>query len=74
MEGFIVFDYAAQFPSARRELAQWLAEGKIKRKETIIKGGIGKAERALVELYEGVNTGKLLVEVHPEEDVVRARL
>lgn len=58
MEGFIVFDYAKQFPEARRELAQWLAEGKIQRKETIIKGGLGKAEQALADLYDGVNTGK----------------
>ncbi|KIW06209.1 uncharacterized protein PV09_02686 [Verruconis gallopava] len=66
MEGFIVFDYIKQFPQARKELAQWLAEGKIKRKETIIKGGLANAEQALVDLYKGVNTGKLLVEVTPE--------
>ena len=59
MEGFIVFDYAKQYPEARKELAQWLSEGKIKRKETIVKGGLSKAEGALVDLYNGLNTGKL---------------
>ena len=59
MEGFIVFDYQKQFPEARRELAQWLAEGKLKRKETIVKGGLKQAEKALVDLYSGINTGKL---------------
>ena len=60
MEGFIVMDYAKQWPEARKELAQWLSEGKIQRKETIIKGGLAKAESALIELYNGVNTGKWL--------------
>jgi NADPH-dependent curcumin reductase CurA len=58
MEGFIVFDYEKQYPQAQKELAQWLAEGKLKRQETIIKGGITKMPEALRSLYEGVNTGK----------------
>ena len=60
MEGFVVFDYASQYGKARKELAQWLAEGKIKRKETIIKGGLKNAEQALVDLYKGVNTGEFI--------------
>ncbi len=59
MEGFIVFDYAKEYPRALKDLAQWLSEGKIKRKETIVKGGLAKAENALRDLYDGVNTGKL---------------
>lgn len=66
MEGFIVFDYKDQFPAARRELARWLAEGRIQRKETIVKGGLEVAEKALLGLYKGTNTGKLLVEVKSE--------
>ncbi|KAJ4287343.1 hypothetical protein N0V90_012741 [Kalmusia sp. IMI 367209] len=69
MQGFIVFDYEKQYPEARKQLAQWLSEGKLKRKETIVKGGLTKAEQALVDLYNGVNTGKLLVEVAKPEDV-----
>jgi len=57
MEGFIVFDYAEQYSKARAELAHWLAEGKIKRQETIIKGGLIHAEQGLVDLYKGINTG-----------------
>ncbi|KAH8811336.1 hypothetical protein F5884DRAFT_781822 [Xylogone sp. PMI_703] len=74
MEGFIVFDYQKQFPEARRELAQWLAEGKIQRRETIVKGGLEKAESALEGLYRGLNTGKLLVEVKPEDEKISANL
>ena len=61
MEGFIVFDYAKKYPEARKELAQWLSEGKIQRKETVIKGGLAKAESALIDLYNGINTGKWLI-------------
>ncbi|MCJ1247288.1 hypothetical protein MMC30_004502 [Trapelia coarctata] len=68
MQGFIVFDYATQYPTARKELAQWLDEGKIQRKETIVKGGLEAAEGALIDLYNGINTGKLLVEIKPDED------
>ena len=57
MEGFIVFDYASQYPHARTELSQWLSEGKIQRKETIVQGGLTKAGEALVSLYKGSNTG-----------------
>jgi NADPH-dependent curcumin reductase CurA len=58
VQGFVVFDYVKEYASARKELAQWLAEGKIQRKETIIKGGLRAAENGLIELYNGVNTGK----------------
>lgn len=57
MQGFVIFDYADKYAEARKELAQWLSEGKIKRKETIYDGGITKAEEALVGLFEGKNTG-----------------
>jgi NADPH-dependent curcumin reductase CurA len=66
MEGFIVFDYEDRYPEARRELSKWLGEGKIKRKETVVKGGLKEAEKGLVGLYQGLNTGKLLVEVSSE--------
>jgi len=59
MQGFVVFDFESRYAEARKELAQWLSEGKLKRKETIVQGGIGKAEEALVGLFEGRNTGEL---------------
>lgn len=57
MQGFIVFDYADKYAEAKKQLAQWLSEGKLKRKETIVKGGLPKAEQALVDLFNGANTG-----------------
>ena len=58
MQGFIVFDFANEYAEARKQLAQWLNEGKIKRKETIIKGGLKNYEAAFDYLFEGKNIGK----------------
>ncbi|OXV07056.1 hypothetical protein Egran_05180 [Elaphomyces granulatus] len=65
MKGFIVLDYAEQFSAAQRDLSTWLQEGRIKRKEHIVKGGLEAAPQALVDLYAGANTGKMIVEVAP---------
>ena len=45
------------YADARKELSQWLAEGKIQRKETILRGGLAAAEQGLVDLFNGFNTG-----------------
>ncbi|KAJ5970722.1 Alcohol dehydrogenase C-terminal [Penicillium vulpinum] len=63
MEGFIIFDHLDKVPEVRQKLSQWLAEGRLQRRETIVRGGLSQAETALMQLYQGVNTGKLLVEV-----------
>ncbi|KAL4863228.1 hypothetical protein BDV12DRAFT_177797 [Aspergillus spectabilis] len=65
MKGFIVFDFAKQYATALQELASWLSQGKLKRKEHIVPGGLEAAPAALVDLYGGVNTGKMMVEVAP---------
>lgn len=76
MKGFIVFDYAKQYPAALKELGAWLAQGKIKRKEYIVKGGVEAAPQGLVDLYQGANTGKMMVEVTPVSEALggKARL
>ncbi|KAH8674343.1 zinc-binding dehydrogenase [Xylariales sp. PMI_506] len=63
VQGFIVFDYVKEYAQARKELAQWLAEGKIKRQEYVIKGGLEKADEGFAQLFGGANIGKLLLEV-----------
>jgi len=52
-------DYRSEYGRAREQLAEWFAEGKLKSKETVINGGLDGAERALVDLFKGVNTGTL---------------
>ncbi|KAL7787447.1 NAD(P)-binding protein [Trichoderma ceciliae] len=68
MQGFIVFDHIKDYGKARQQLSQWVSEGKIKKTEHILQGGLKVAEQGLVDLYKGSNTGKLLVEVkNPNE-------
>ncbi|RSL97321.1 hypothetical protein CDV31_013086 [Fusarium ambrosium] len=68
LQGFIVLDHVKDYPRARAELAGWIAEGKLKKTETIVKGGLKVAEQALVDLYKGINTGKMIVEIkNPNE-------
>lgn len=61
MQGFIVFDYRDRFAEGRMELGRWLADGKIKRQETLVRGGLKNAERALIDLYKGSNIGKTIL-------------
>lgn len=59
MQGFIVFDYVEKYAAGKKQLAEWLSEGKLRRKETIIKGGLKAAEEGLLQLFKGQNIGKL---------------
>ena len=36
MTGFVVFDYAARYAEAAREMAGWIAEGKLKAREDVV--------------------------------------
>ncbi|KAK4192309.1 putative NADP-dependent oxidoreductase [Podospora australis] len=71
MQGFIVFDFITEYAAARKQLAQWLGEGKLKREETIIKGGVASADEAFQTLFNGGNIGKLMVEVKSSEQSPR---
>jgi len=62
MEGFIVFDYAARFREAIRELEGWVASGKIKHEEDV-RVGLENAPQTLLRLFAGKNLGKQLLKV-----------
>ena len=62
MEGMVVFDYAAQFPAAAREMAGWLADGKLKSREDIVPG-FDTFPETLLKLFKGENLGKLVLQV-----------
>jgi len=57
MQGFIVFDFIEKYGEAKKQLAEWLSQGKLQRKETIIKGGLKNAEEGLLQLFKGQNIG-----------------
>jgi NADPH-dependent curcumin reductase CurA len=61
-EGFIVSDYRARWMEAVGALAGWVAAGKILHRETIVEG-LENAVDALNMLFDGTNTGKVVVRV-----------
>lgn len=63
MYGFNIFEYLPEVGPARAELAGWAGEGKLKRSETITRGGLEEAPGLLMDLFEGKNVGKMLLEV-----------
>ncbi|MCU0256309.1 MAG: NADP-dependent oxidoreductase [Vicinamibacterales bacterium] len=60
MEGFIITDYAARFPEAMAKLAEWAMAGKLKYRVDVVEG-LERAPEALNKLFDGTNTGKLIV-------------
>jgi NADPH-dependent curcumin reductase CurA len=65
MEGFLVLDYLHRAAEAVTALAAWYAEGRLKYRVDIVEG-LAEAPRAINRLFEGSNTGKLIVRVSPE--------
>jgi NADPH-dependent curcumin reductase CurA len=62
MEGFVVFDYFSRVNEAMAELVPLVIEGKIRHREDV-RDGLEAAPNALVDLYTGDNSGKLLVKI-----------
>ncbi|KAH8826609.1 hypothetical protein DL96DRAFT_1681628 [Flagelloscypha sp. PMI_526] len=62
LQGFVILDYVEKFGEAVKELAQDLLAGTIKRKFHIVEG-LEEAPAALPMLFNGGNTGKLVVKV-----------
>lgn len=60
MKGFIVYDYEDRADEARRAIAGWMREGRIKYRETIV-DGFENAPRAFVAMMRGEAIGKQLV-------------
>jgi len=62
MEGFLVFDFAARYAEALREMAGWRAAGKLKSREDIV-SGLKTFPDALCKLFHGENFGKLVLKI-----------
>jgi NADPH-dependent curcumin reductase CurA len=62
MKGMVVSDYAGRYREAAGEMAGWIAAGKLKTCEHIIEG-FETFPEALLKLFNGENTGKLILKV-----------
>ena len=62
MTGFVVFDYAKYYGEAARELADWMAEGRLKSREDIVEG-LDTFPETLLKLFSGENRGKLILKI-----------
>lgn len=60
--GFIVSDFASQFPQFLAEMVPWLKEGRVKYREDIT-DGLENAPRELIGLLRGENFGKKIIQV-----------
>src|SRR5580700_11395731 len=61
MTGFLVFDFVARYPEAMAELAGWYRSGQLVSRETLVTGGVEDFPETLLKLFEGANTGKLIL-------------
>ncbi|KAB7506353.1 hypothetical protein Anas_04632 [Armadillidium nasatum] len=62
IEGFIVHRWVNRWMEGINQLKKWIEEGKLKYEETITKG-FENTPKAFIELFDGKNTGKAIVEV-----------
>ncbi|MNF08012.1 putative NADP-dependent oxidoreductase YfmJ [compost metagenome] len=60
MQGFIVANYSSRFKEGIVQLAEWVKAGKLKYTETIV-DGFDQLPSALLGLFSGNNTGKMIV-------------
>ncbi len=62
MTGMLVIDYADRFGTAVKEIAGWIAAGKVKSREDVVPG-LDTFPETLLRLFKGENFGKLVLEV-----------
>jgi NADPH-dependent curcumin reductase CurA len=66
MKGFVVYEFEEIREQFLKDMRQWIAEGKMKYRETIMHG-IEEAPNALMGLLVGDNTGKMLVKLAEDD-------
>jgi NADPH-dependent curcumin reductase CurA len=60
LQGFIVFDFQPRMAEFYRDMGAWLQSGAVKSRETVVEG-LENTLDAFLGLFEGANTGKMLV-------------
>jgi NADPH-dependent curcumin reductase CurA len=64
IEGFIISDHFDRFREFVGEAAEWVRDGRLRYRETVV-DGIENAPKAFLGLLRGENIGKMLVKVGP---------
>ena len=59
---FIVHEWVDEYAEARRDMAGWIAEGRLKNRVTIV-DGFENTPSAFIGVLRGNNIGKMLVRV-----------
>ena len=63
MQGLVILDhYEGRFEAFRRDMASWVADGRVKLTEDLV-DGLENAPSAFIGLLEGRNLGKLVVHI-----------
>jgi NADPH-dependent curcumin reductase CurA len=63
MTGFVIFDYAGRYPEGIERLADWLSTGQLTSYEDVETGAVTDFPETLQALFNGENTGKLILAV-----------
>jgi NADPH-dependent curcumin reductase CurA len=66
LQGFIISDHYDRYDEFLREATEWVREGRLAYRETVV-DGIENAPKAFLGLLRGENIGKMLVKVGPAE-------
>ena len=65
IEGFLVLDYYKRANEAITDIAGWMMSGELKYRMDVVKG-LENAPTAINKLFDGSNTGKLVIQVSEE--------
>jgi len=65
IQGILVTDHFDKLPQFTQDMGRWLAEGRIKWKETVVEG-LENAPQAFIGLFRGENLGKMIVKIGPD--------
>jgi NADPH-dependent curcumin reductase len=65
IRGFIVWDFKALEDRFRRDVGQWVREGRLRYREDV-RDGLEQAPQAFMGLLDGDNFGKLLIRLAPD--------